>query len=177
MKQLTFILIVVFPFLCFSQDMNVKKKGGLTESYALSSVKKITYSSTNCTMNIDGSSAKIYTLEEIGKISFANVICNVGINEQSNINTEKRLKNYPNPFSDVTTIEFELTEDATVQINIYNAQGVLIRNLVNSKSQKGNHKINWDGRNDEGNILSSGLYFCQLKMNKVVLTNKMFLIN
>ncbi len=170
------MLMLVFPFVCHSQSMDVIKKDGSSESYTLSDVKNIIYSYKDCNMSVGGNNARVYLLEEIRKVTFANVFCSVGINDNRSINNGKQFVNYPNPFSDKTTIEFELSKDETIQLNIYNAQGILIKTLINEKSHKGNNKITWDGRSDEGNMVSVGMYFCQIKMNNSVLTNKMFLI-
>ena len=67
--------------------------------------------------------------------------------------------NYPNPFNPSTTIEYSLIERATVRLEIFSAAGQKVRTLQNSTQQPGNYKLVWDGRNDSGQMVSSGTYF------------------
>jgi len=69
-------------------------------------------------------------------------------------------QNYPNPFNPTTTIEYDIPELSTVNIEIYNMTGQRVRHLIKSKMDKpGYQKIIWDARNDNGNKVASGAYF------------------
>ena len=69
-------------------------------------------------------------------------------------------QNYPNPFNPTTTIEYDIPELSTVNIEIYNITGQRVRHLIKSKMDEPGYKeIVWDGRNDNGNIVTSGAYF------------------
>lgn len=72
---------------------------------------------------------------------------------------------YPNPFNPEATIRFGVDKAGTVDIKIYNHRGQLVRNLVNTEKSKGWHKAIWDGKNDQGNRVSSGVYFARMNMN------------
>lgn len=86
------------------------------------------------------------------------------------------LENYPNPFSDQTTISFIITETTTVQVNIYNTMGQKVKKLINKKMVAGNHFVQWDGRNEKGNRLPADIYYCCLKSDsRGFLTKKMIL--
>lgn len=76
-------------------------------------------------------------------------------------------QNYPNPFNPTTTIEYDIPELSTVNIEIYNIAGQRVRHLIKSKiDEPGYKEIVWDGRNDNGNIVTSGAYFyCVIIMN------------
>jgi hypothetical protein len=71
----------------------------------------------------------------------------------------KLLSNYPNPFNPETTIIFELESPGNIKINIYNVKGQLIRKLTEEYYTAGKHEIVWDGKDDKGNTVSSGIYF------------------
>jgi glucose/arabinose dehydrogenase len=95
-------------------------------------------------------------------------------------------QNYPNPFGhDVlsravgptTTIEFALTQNAPVELRVYNLRGQLVRTLVSQYQTAGKKIISWDGRDDAGQTLPSGAYLYRLKIgNEVVATKRLSLV-
>jgi len=86
------------------------------------------------------------------------------------------LGNYPNPFNPATTIKYNLREAVPVNLTIYNVLGQKIRNLVPNQIQTGSNIVKWDGKNDAGAKLSSGVYFYQLKAGSHILTRRMVLM-
>ena len=85
--------------------------------------------------------------------------------------------NYPNPFNPTTTISYALPVRGKVKLAIYNLLGQQIRTLVNAEQPAGVHQVQWDGRNDAGKQVSSGIYFYQLKAgNSFLETKKMVLL-
>ena len=87
--------------------------------------------------------------------------------------------NYPNPFNPETLIQFDIPPKYSgelIKLNIYDVQGKQIRSLVNEKLQSGNYIIKWEGRNDFGNQVSSGVYFYQISVNGQSVAGKMNLI-
>ncbi|MBD3289542.1 T9SS type A sorting domain-containing protein, partial [candidate division KSB1 bacterium] len=85
-------------------------------------------------------------------------------------------KNYPNPFNPETMITYQLPEEGFVEINIYNALGQKIRQLEASQKQPGTYKILWNGKDDFGANLSSGIYICQFKTGNKIFHQKMLLL-
>ena len=85
-------------------------------------------------------------------------------------------QNYPNPFNPITEIHFHIPEDNFVNINIYNTLGQVVRNLVNAEYTAGEYKVVWDGRDNIGNNLTSGIYFYRFESGNIVKTMKMQLI-
>jgi uncharacterized lipoprotein YddW (UPF0748 family) len=85
-------------------------------------------------------------------------------------------QNYPNPFNFETTIEFEIPFDSWVSVKIYDILGREIKTLVSGFKSAGRHKVIWDGRDEQGSYISSGVYFCRMtagsfsKTIKIVLT-------
>ncbi|MCB0304106.1 MAG: T9SS type A sorting domain-containing protein, partial [Calditrichaeota bacterium] len=86
-------------------------------------------------------------------------------------------QNYPNPFNPSTTIEYDLPEDGRIALVIYNNLGQKIRTLYEGTQLAGTHRISWDGRDDRGKALASGVYFYTLKAANIVQTKKMLLIH
>jgi hypothetical protein len=70
--------------------------------------------------------------------------------------------NYPNPFNPSTTITYSLPQNSAVNLNIFNAKGQLIKNLVNEYQSPGNYELIWDGTNTQGKAVSSGIYYYNL---------------
>ncbi|MBL7961524.1 T9SS type A sorting domain-containing protein, partial [bacterium] len=73
-------------------------------------------------------------------------------------------QNYPNPFNPTTTIKYGLPQSARVQLIVYNALGQRVRTLVNSEQTAASYNVLWDGRNDYGIGVASGMYFYRLEV-------------
>jgi hypothetical protein len=85
-------------------------------------------------------------------------------------------QNYPNPFNPRTRIPFLVQERHRVQIFVYDATGALVRTLINRTMAPGSYSIEWDGTDQNGRPLSSGIYFYRLKTPGSVVTRKSVLI-
>jgi hypothetical protein len=71
-------------------------------------------------------------------------------------------QNYPNPFNPSTNIKFRISETGNVSIKIFNVLGKEIKQLLQENLPFGEHNIQWDGKDDEGSTLPSGIYFIQM---------------
>lgn len=86
-------------------------------------------------------------------------------------------QNYPNPFNAGTTIRFGLPRKGEVNLEIYNALGQITTTLIDHElMQKGYHSLIWDGRNDNHNLVSGGIYFMVLKADNFKAVRKMSFI-
>ncbi len=87
-------------------------------------------------------------------------------------------QNYPNPFNPTTTIRYSIGGQGTapVKIIVYNVLGQKIRTLVNDVKAPGYYQVLWNGRNNAGEEVSSGVYFYLLKVNNFIQTKKMLLL-
>ena len=109
------------------------------------------------------------------KVAGSEVSC-TEINEQSVPVGYKLHQNYPNPFNPVTTISFSLNKADYVTIDIYNIKGEKIKSLLNEHLGATQHNIVWNGKNDAGEPVSSGIYFYKIKAGKFNAVKKMVLI-
>ena len=75
-------------------------------------------------------------------------------------------KNYPNPFNTGTVIDYAVPNETQVAIEVYNIVGQKVRTLVNDKVSAGYHSVIWDGKDDTGNAVPSGIYFYTMTANK-----------
>lgn len=85
-------------------------------------------------------------------------------------------QNFPNPFNPTTTIRFALPEDATVSLRIYNIHGQLVRTLANGSFSAGSHNFTWDGTDENGLNVVSGMYFYQLQSRDYQEVKKMLML-
>jgi phage protein U len=84
--------------------------------------------------------------------------------------------NYPNPFNPVTTISFDLKENAQVSIDIYNIKGQRVATVADGNFNAGRHSIIWKGTDLHGNSVSSGVYFYKMSSGTYTKTKKMILM-
>ncbi|HPL23479.1 MAG TPA: carboxypeptidase regulatory-like domain-containing protein [Candidatus Cloacimonadota bacterium] len=84
--------------------------------------------------------------------------------------------NYPNPFNPETTISFSVKDKGHVKVDIYNVKGQLVKTLVNGNMNAGKHNIVWNGRDNAGNAVSSGVYFYKMNAGKYSSTKKMIMM-
>ena len=85
-------------------------------------------------------------------------------------------QNYPNPFNPETTIKYGLLKRGNVRITIYDVLGNQIMELINSNQDKGNYQAVWNGKNQFGQNVSSGIYYYSLKTNEFTAIKKMILL-
>lgn len=97
--------------------------------------------------------------------------------EVSQVPTSFKLhQNHPNPFNPETQISYELSETSHVRLSIYNLNGKQIKSLVNEVQQPGRYSYRWDGKDERGNDVVSGVYLCRLNSVGFQKTVRMVLI-
>ena len=93
------------------------------------------------------------------------------------IPTEYKLaQNYPNPFNPSTIIEYDLPVESAVKLEVYTITGQKVMTLVDESQHAGKWAVRWDGTDDFGSRVASGLYFYRLATPSQVLTQKMILL-
>lgn len=101
----------------------------------------------------------------------------LGIEDISALPKEFALnQNYPNPFNPTTFIKYDLPKVAIVKIVIYDLMGREVRTLLNEKQNAGYKSITWNGRDNNGNMVSSGIYIYQMITDEFQKTRKMMLL-
>ncbi|TVM01758.1 MAG: hypothetical protein CV087_10435 [Candidatus Brocadia sp. WS118] len=102
-----------------------------------------------------------------------------GISDPSSlqeINSFKLFQNYPNPFNPVTNLRFRIADFGLVELSIFDITGQRVRTLVKSKMAPGNYTYQWDGRDDAGSEVASGVYIYRLKTENQIISRKMALL-
>jgi flagellar hook assembly protein FlgD len=82
----------------------------------------------------------------------------------------------PNPFNPSTVIRFGLASDMPVRLAVYSASGQKVRELASGRMNAGKHSVVWDGRNDAGQTVSSGVYLYRLEAGGRSETKRMLLL-
>ena len=117
---------------------------------------------------------------EIESIIVANILSEKMTVERDDMILPKEFElsqNFPNPFNPNTSIEFTLGQDEFVNLNIFDIQGRLVNSLIyNSYYPSGFYKISWDGTNNMGTHVPSGMYIYKLVGENQTLTRKMVLM-
>ena len=85
-------------------------------------------------------------------------------------------QNYPNPFNAPTVIRYRLPEASEVRLSVYNLLGQEVRRLVDGEMEAGTHSVLWDGRDEHGKPVGSGIYLYRLKVGEIVRTRKALLL-
>jgi hypothetical protein len=84
--------------------------------------------------------------------------------------------NYPNPFNPQTAIRFTLPERSWVKLELFDSRGRVVRVLLEGERSSGRHVVTWDGRDELGNSLPSGVYFCALRAGGRQAVRKLVLV-
>ncbi len=85
-------------------------------------------------------------------------------------------QNHPNPFNPETIIEYSLAKTSKVEISVFNVQGQRIVSLVNARQSSGSFAAKWNGKDEKGKDVVSGVYFYQIKAGEFIATKKMTLL-
>jgi predicted outer membrane repeat protein len=90
--------------------------------------------------------------------------------------TQLTTTNYPNPFNPETTISYSLPSETHVEITIFNIRGQVVRRLVDGEQPAGRYQTVWNGKNDNGRSVGSGVYFYRITTDDKTLREKMLLL-
>lgn len=110
---------------------------------------------------------KIRSNDPVTSVKIVNVSLEVGptgINPRNTVPLNYEInQNYPNPFNPATIIKYQLPAAGEVQLIIYNVLGQQIRTLVTGQNEAGYHRVVWNGRDDVGQQVTSGIYICRFE--------------
>ena len=85
-------------------------------------------------------------------------------------------QNYPNPFNSATTISYDLSKNTHIELTIFNILGQKIKALVNCRQPAGKYQVQWNGRDNKGKDVASGIYLYRLKAGEFIQIRKMILM-
>jgi hypothetical protein len=131
--------------------------------------------------NSFGSSIQEFGEPNGGTLMYASIDIDFGPFVGANNNTTtpvtaSLMQNYPNPFNPTTEIAYELKADQPVNLQIFNAKGQLVKTLVDEVQTAGTKTVTWNGTDDNGNSVTSGVYFYKMKSSTFESARKMILM-
>jgi len=114
----------------------------------------------------------------VGDLNWFGLAVSVSSPDETNVPSTFDLEqNYPNPFNPATTITYNITTAAEVQLTIYNLLGQKIRTLVNGERKNaGSYTVQWDSKDEMGRQVASGVYLYELQAGTAIKTKKMLLL-
>jgi hypothetical protein len=121
----------------------------------------------------NGQTEKI-AINQIQKIQFENILA---VRESSSTNSKLSIAgNYPNPFSEKTSLEFEIANSGSIEIIIYDNSGKIIQTLKCENCQAGKSALQWDCMDLNNNRVQSGVYYYEVRFGSDVQSRRMILI-
>ncbi len=105
-----------------------------------------------------------------------NILADVGNKDVAAVKEYKLEQNYPNPFNPSTQIRYQILKPGMVSVKIYDILGREVKTLVNEEKQSGSFTVKWNGDNNFGQKVSSGIYFYRIVSGSFVDTKKMILM-
>ena len=101
----------------------------------------------------------------------------VGVKDREEIPTEYNLyQNYPNPFNPTTEIKFSIPKSGNVELRVYDILGREVMELVNENFAAGSYTVEWNGKNNYGNQVPSGVYIYTIRSGQFISSKKMILL-
>jgi hypothetical protein len=87
-----------------------------------------------------------------------------------------RVASYPNPFTEETSIQYQLAKESEVTLEIYNSLGQRLNTLCHEKQPPGSYSASWEGKDSNGRSVSTGIYFYRLEIDDFVVVNEIVLL-
>ena len=115
-------------------------------------------------------------MKEVVKMCLGTLWCAAAEEEVEAPGSFSLSQNYPNPFNSETVIEYSLPKESQVKMVIYNILGQRVKTLLEQKETAGYKRIIWDGKNEKGQVVSSGIYFYSIQTKKFTQSKKMLLL-
>jgi len=123
---------------------------------------------------IDSLGIHLIGWRDLQELQVEQIGTDVTIEKSLNIAADFALaQNYPNPFNSSTIIQYFLPVEKNVSLRIFDVSGREVKILINNIQPAGSHSVFWNGTNDLGKVVASGLYFCKIQAGGVSKTIKM----
>jgi hypothetical protein len=127
-----------------------------------------------------GNSSAVVTIETVDLRNVDNEKTEINAPEQHETpfvpKAAALMQNFPNPFNPVTTLTYDVAQTGNVTIQIYDVSGRLVTTLLNARVAVGRHTVEWNGKNANGSLVPSGIYFYRMKTAGYEATRKMILV-
>lgn len=175
--------IVIYHGAC-DWDLLFSNDGGSNWQPIISNLQESQLSYNWTVPNIETDSGQVKVVQDNAtgmdySDASGNFIINIGTGIKSGKNHIDKFvlySAYPNPFNPSTTIRYELSNSSRITLKVYNIIGETIKTLVDDFQSPGEKSVVWDGTNDQGKSVGSGVYLYQLQAGNEIKTKKMTLL-
>lgn len=179
MKNINAVIVVVFmvclsPLYLKAQSIYFSFKDGTRTVYATSDVRSVTF--TNDVMNLNKrngtvDSWNVNTISYYNYNGFASGVQEIGNQVLSDLLV------YPNPTQGSINIQYQVQQVGDVIIELRDINGKLIKTLSQKQQGIGNYTITWNGTDDNGNYINSGVYLCRIIIGNTDISKKIIITN
>jgi 1,4-alpha-glucan branching enzyme len=135
----------------------------------------VNYSGSNPVELLEPGEFHIYTTEKLPTPE-GDLLSNINELEENITTNYFLLQNYPNPFNPSTTIKFTISQSGFVSLKVYNILGQEVKILLSKEITPGVYSVDWNGTNNYGDQLSSGVYFYRIEAGDFIQTKKMLFV-
>ncbi|MFC1563282.1 T9SS type A sorting domain-containing protein [candidate division KSB1 bacterium] len=167
------LAIIIFPNAYINAQSSNLVYGSVIDDYGLPAANAV----ITFTNESDNSISYICTTSTEGSYQFSITVTSVAGRSTLNNSDFSLMQNYPNPFNPTTIIPFILEKSSFVNLSIYNILGQKVKTVVNEVYPAGNFFSRWDGTNDHGNSVATGVYIYRIISNGRSQSKKMLLID
>jgi hypothetical protein len=169
------VISIAFTFsVLHAQDLIIHTSDG-NYGFELSEITEIQFDDE--TMGIYSSSGEAsFNVFSIEYIEFGEYLSSKESEALTNLFSFNLSQNYPNPFNPNTTIEFELSSGGETIVAVYNLVGQKVGTLYSGELSSGKHSFVWDGTDDSGKMVASGVYFYNVSIDGLTKNKRMLLL-
>ena len=172
------VLCALSPSPAAAAHLAVRLDGGQGHAYELADIQDLVFDGDTLQVITVGGT-DVYELGDIVRIDF-DLDAWTGVDDPDLPNDVVQalhlFQNQPNPFSPETRIAYELPQGGRTELRIYAVNGRLVRTLLDAERPAGRHSLHWDGLDESGRAVSSGVYFYTLSAPGVEESRKMLLL-
>jgi len=121
-------------------------------------------------------SSSFHVPPKFGRIIFSDSLVITSLGEKTIHPAEIHLNIFPNPFNPTTTIEFNTNFNGFVRVQVFDMTGRKIKTLINNNLPKGNHRVDWNAKNERNENIASGVYFINVQNEELTKIRKVVLL-
>lgn len=183
-RQILLSIAFVVAFVCSgaiatvqAQTLNVITKTS-TVQIKTTDIDSATVQTTTLTIIKKDKTTQVFTIADILRLTFT-VPTGVAADASNNaaLGILALIKAYPNPSSAASAVEYQLSRSATVEAQIVDATGKLVKTIALGVQQAGKHEMQWDGTNQAGALVANGSYTCIIRTSSEMLTQKIIILH
>lgn len=173
------ICVVIFfcgTALVTAQTLNLITKTATTQ-IKTSDIDSLTVQTTTFTIIKKDKTTQVVNIADLLRITFT-LVTGVADEKQAAIMGALALiKAYPNPANATSSVEYQLSRPASVEVHIVDATGKLVKTIPMGFQQAGTHQVQWDATSDAGATVANGSYTCIIRIGGEMLTQKLIIIH